>query len=107
MSCGSQLGLEGPVLLLHARLEIGGERGELALQGFVGGGEDLHGEEPALRAPSDRYGRDRNPAGIWTIESSESSPSRRARGTGTPTTGRVVTAASMPGQVSGPAGRRR
>ena len=38
------------------------------------------------------------PAGIWTIESRESMPSRWRSGTGTPTTGSGVTAASMPGR---------
>ena len=38
------------------------------------------------------------PAGICTIESNESMPSRNFSGTGTPTTGKGVTAASMPGR---------
>ena len=46
------------------------------------------------------------PAGICTIDSSESMPSRYSSGTGTPITGSGVTAASMPGQVRGTAGAR-
>ncbi len=44
------------------------------------------------------------PAGICTIDSSESIPSRYFSGTGTPITGSGVTDASMPGQVRGAAG---
>jgi len=42
------------------------------------------------------------PPGIWTMESSESSPSRWASGTGTPITGSGVTDASMPGRWAAP-----
>jgi hypothetical protein len=38
------------------------------------------------------------PAGIWTIDSSESSPFRAWLCTGTPSTGRTVCAAAMPGR---------
>src|SRR5664280_2254623 len=42
------------------------------------------------------------PAGICTIESSESIPSSRDSGTGRPITGRTVTEASMPGRCAAP-----
>ena len=42
------------------------------------------------------------PAGICTIDSSESSPSRRSRGTGTPMTGSGVSDAVMPGRCAAP-----
>ena len=44
------------------------------------------------------------PRGIWTIESSESMPPRCWVGIGTPMTGSIVLAASMPGQVGRAAG---
>ena len=42
------------------------------------------------------------PRGIWTIESSESRPPRCWVGIGTPMTGRVVFAASIPGRCAAP-----
>ena len=42
------------------------------------------------------------PAGIWTIESSESRPSSFASGTGTPITGSGVAEATMPGRCAAP-----
>ena len=42
------------------------------------------------------------PAGICTIDSSESCPCRWRVGTGTPSTGTVVLAASMPGRCAAP-----
>ena len=42
------------------------------------------------------------PAGICTMDSSESIPSRCRNGTGTPTTGSGVTEASMPGRCAAP-----
>ena len=42
------------------------------------------------------------PRGIWTIESSESRPPRCCVGIGTPMTGSVVLAASMPGRCAAP-----
>ena len=42
------------------------------------------------------------PAGIWTIDSNESIPSRYFSGTGTPITGSGDTAASMPGRWAAP-----
>ena len=42
------------------------------------------------------------PAGIWTIDSSESCPCRWRDGTGTPSTGTVVLAASIPGRWAAP-----
>ena len=59
---------------------------------------------PALRALPTPTVATGTPAGICTIESSESMPSRYFKGTGTPITGSGVTAASMPGQVGGAAG---
>ena len=44
------------------------------------------------------------PAGICTIDSSESIPCSAFDSTGTPSTGRWVLAAAMPGQVGGAAG---
>src|SRR5437879_13293770 len=42
------------------------------------------------------------PAGIWTIEYSESTPPRCWVGTGTPITGRSVHAATTPGRCAAP-----
>ena len=42
------------------------------------------------------------PAGIWAIESSESTPWRAWLSTGTPSTGRWVLAASIPGRWAAP-----
>jgi hypothetical protein len=42
------------------------------------------------------------PRGIWTIDSSESSPPRCWVGIGTPMTGRIVLAASIPGRCAAP-----
>ena len=42
------------------------------------------------------------PAGIWTIDSNESWPWRWRDGTGTPSTGTVVLAASIPGRWAAP-----
>ena len=57
---------------------------------------------PAFFAPPIETVATGTPAGICTIDSSESSPSRRDSGTGTPTTGSVVTDASMPGRCAAP-----
>jgi len=57
---------------------------------------------PALRAPPTATVATGTPAGICTIESSESRPSSCLRGTGTPITGSGVTAASMPGRWAAP-----
>ena len=57
---------------------------------------------PALRAPPIETVATGMPAGICTIESSESRPSSCASGTGTPMTGSVVTEASMPGRCAAP-----
>ena len=53
---------------------------------------------PALRALPIATVATGTPAGICTIESRESMPSRCFRGTGTPITGSGVTAASIPGR---------
>ncbi len=42
------------------------------------------------------------PRGIWTMDSSESSPRRYFEGTGTPSTGTTVLAAIMPGRCAAP-----
>src|SRR5262252_3252932 len=57
---------------------------------------------PALRAPPTATVATGTPAGIDTMDSSESSPSRCLSGTGTPITGSGVTAASMPGRWAAP-----
>ena len=57
---------------------------------------------PAFRAPPTDTVATGTPAGIWTIDRSESMPSRYARGTGTPMTGRDVTEASIPGRCAAP-----
>jgi len=57
---------------------------------------------PALRAPPTATVATGTPAGIDTMDSSESSPSRCFSGTGTPITGSGVTAASMPGRCAAP-----
>ena len=57
---------------------------------------------PALRAlPIDTVATG-TPAGICTIDSNESMPSRYFSATGTPITGSGVTAASMPGRCAAP-----
>ena len=55
-----------------------------------------------MRAPPTATVATGMPAGIWTIDSSESSPPRSASGTGTPMTGSGVTEASMPGRCAAP-----
>src|SRR5690606_18092805 len=59
---------------------------------------------PALAAPASPMAKVATgmPRGIWTIDSSESSPRRYFEGTGTPSTGTVVLAASMPGRCAAP-----
>src|SRR5581483_7846263 len=57
---------------------------------------------PALRALPMATVATGTPAGICTIDSSESIPSRYFSGTGTPITGSGVTAASMPGRCAAP-----
>ena len=57
---------------------------------------------PALRAPPIDTVATGTPAGICTIESSESMPSRYFSGTGTPITGSGVSAATMPGRWAAP-----
>ncbi len=57
---------------------------------------------PALRAPPMETVATGMPAGICTMDSRESMPSRYARGTGTPTTGSGVIEASIPGRWAAP-----
>ncbi len=57
---------------------------------------------PAFRAAPTATVATGTPAGICTMDSSESSPSRCFSGTGTPMTGSGVTAASMPGRCAAP-----
>ena len=57
---------------------------------------------PAFLAPPIDTVATGMPAGICTMESSESMPSSVASGTGTPMTGRAVTEASMPGRWAAP-----
>ncbi len=57
---------------------------------------------PALRALPTATVATGTPAGICTIDSSESSPSRCFSATGTPITGSGVTAASIPGRWAAP-----
>jgi hypothetical protein len=57
---------------------------------------------PALRAPATDTVATGTPPGIWTIDSSESMPSRWRSGTGTPITGSGVTEASIPGRWAAP-----
>ena len=59
---------------------------------------------PALAAPASPIANVATgmPLGICTIDSSESSPRRYFDGTGTPSTGTVVFAASMPGRCAAP-----
>ena len=99
---GSERGFEPAVLLAHESLEPRGELLETGGERGIGGGQDAHGEKPGIARAADRDGGDRDAGGICTIESRESSPSSLARGTGTPITGRVVTAASMPGRWAAP-----
>ncbi len=62
----------------------------------------LAASSPALRAPATETVATGTPAGIWTMDSRESMPSRYFRGTGTPMTGSEVTEASMPGRCAAP-----
>ena len=57
---------------------------------------------PALRALPMATVATGTPAGICTMDSSESIPSRYFSGTGTPITGSGVTAASIPGRWAAP-----
>ena len=57
---------------------------------------------PALRAPPIDTVATGTPAGICTIDSSESRPSSLASGTGTPITGNAVADATMPGRCAAP-----
>ena len=57
---------------------------------------------PALRAPPIDTVATGTPAGICTIDSSESMPSRYFSGTGTPITGSGVSEATMPGRWAAP-----
>ena len=57
---------------------------------------------PAFRAPPIDTVATGTPAGIWTMESRESMPSRCFKGTGTPITGSGVIAATMPGRAAAP-----
>jgi hypothetical protein len=57
---------------------------------------------PALRALPMATAATGTPAGICTMDSSESIPSRYFSGTGTPMTGSGVTAASIPGRCAAP-----
>ena len=64
----------------------------------LAGGEDSRGEQPGVASPADGDVATGTPAGICTMESRESMPSRYFSGTGTPMTGSSVTAASIPGR---------
>ena len=55
-----------------------------------------------MRAPPTETVATGTPAGIWTIDSSESRPSRYFNGTGTPITGSTVAYATMPGRWAAP-----
>jgi hypothetical protein len=55
-----------------------------------------------LRPPSIATVATGTPRGIWTIDRSESMPSSAVVRTGTPITGSVVTAASIPGRWAAP-----
>ena len=57
---------------------------------------------PALRAPPMDTVATGTPAGICTIDSSESRPSSLASGTGTPITGNGVADATIPGRCAAP-----
>src|SRR5262249_50158159 len=61
-------------------------------------------KRPALAAPASPMAKVATgmPLGICTMESRESSPRRYLDGTGTPSTGTVVLAASMPGRWAAP-----
>ncbi|SLI30684.1 Uncharacterised protein [Mycobacteroides abscessus subsp. abscessus] len=57
---------------------------------------------PALRAPPMETVATGTPAGICTMDSRESMPSRYFSGTGTPITGSGVAEATMPGRWAAP-----
>ena len=69
-----------------------------------GVGEDRDGERAALVAPALPMASvpTGTPAGIWTMESRESMPLRALLSMGTPSTGRMVWAAVMPGRWAAP-----
>ena len=58
----------------------------------------LAASKPAFRAPAIDTVATGTPAGIWTIDISESIPSKYRSGTGTPITGSGVSEASIPGK---------
>ena len=64
--------------------------------------EDAHREQPGVRALPTATVATGTPPGICTIDSSESSPSSWASGTGTPITGSGVIDAVMPGRCAAP-----
>ena len=71
-------------------------------------GQHGDGEQRALAAPASPMAKVATgmPFGICTMESSESTPDRALDCTGTPSTGTVVLAASMPGRWAAPPARR-
>ena len=81
---------------------LGADGAEAARQLRVGRRQDLGGQQAGVAAAVDRHRRDGTPRGICTIDSSESMPSRAVVRTGTPITGSVVTAASIPGRWAAP-----
>ncbi len=65
-------------------------------------GEDTDGEQAGVASPPIDTVATGTPAGICTMDSSESRPSRYFNGTGTPITGSGVSEATMPGRWAAP-----
>ena len=87
----AQVGLEGEHLLAHVCGQV-----------ITPDPMMRAASSPALRAPPIDTVATGTPAGICTMDSSESMPSRYFSGTGTPMTGSGVTDASMPGRCAAP-----
>jgi hypothetical protein len=87
--------------LLSALVAIRAQRGRQV--GVAGGREHRHREQRRVGGAglADRERRG-TPAGICTIDSSESCPLRWRDATGTPSTGTIVFADSMPGRCAAP-----
>ena len=77
--------------------------GEARRQSGVGERQDLSRQQ-ALRAPASPTARvpTGTPAGIWAIDRRESRPSWNLEAMGTPSTGRSVIEAVMPGRCAAP-----
>ena len=94
--------LQRRILGPHALGQLGLERDDPRPQLRVRRSQIRTASRPALRAPPMDTVATGTPAGICTIDSSESRPSSRASGTGTPITGSGVAEATIPGRWAAP-----